>query len=168
LKFRAPSSVALCIVLKPPDSSLYLAPSREANRALPPDPFTTLLLRELEGATLVQLRRPSLDRVVEVTWAKPSVGSETLAVELLGKSANLLLLDSQRRVLGYAREMSSSFRAPVEGKPYLPPLPRKGWEAVTLDPTRVPEYLERFADVGPPPSAAAAFLRGLSPCLADD
>jgi predicted ribosome quality control (RQC) complex YloA/Tae2 family protein len=168
LGFATASHPDLLVCLRPPHSWMHRAGPRARVPALPPDPFTVLLGQELEGAGLERMERPGLDRVVETVWSTRSGGARTLVAELIGKSANLLLLDERRRVLGFAREMNSAFRMPVEGEPYRPPLARKGLEGATLDPSRVPEYLDRFAVEGTLLAAGAAFLEMLSPSLGGD
>ena len=168
LRFASTAADNLLICLRPPHPCLHRAEPRHPIHMLPPDPFAVLLERALEGARLERIHRPGLDRVVEMAWETPAGEGRIVVAELIGKSANLLLLDGQRRVMGYAREIGSAFRAPVEGQPYRPPVPRKGFEEITLDPARAGEYLERFAAEGSPLAAASAFLRGLSPPLGED
>jgi predicted ribosome quality control (RQC) complex YloA/Tae2 family protein len=168
LRFATAAGPHLLIRLRPPHPVLHPVSSRESAPELPPDPFASLLGRELEAAMLERVERPGFDRVVEASWKTRSGHRRILVAELIGKSANLLLLDERRKVLGFAREMASSFRIPVEGESYHPPVPRRGMEEITLDPARAGEYLERFAAEGSPLEAAAAFLRGLSPPLGGD
>ncbi len=168
LRFASSASDRLLVSLRPPHAALYRAEPRVPIRVLPPDPFASLLSRELEGARLSRIDRPWIDRVVEMSWEKPSGEGRTLVAELIGRSANLLLLEAGGTIAGYAREMASAVRAPEAGHPYRPPVPRPGLEGITLDPSRAAEYLERFAAEGIPLAAGAAFLRALSPPLGDD
>lgn len=168
LRFAPAPWTDLIVSLRPPQPCLYREPSRSAIPARPPDPWASLLARELEGATLLRLFRPSCDRVVEMLWETSDRETRTVVVELLGKSANLLLLDSDRKVVGYARGMASSFRAPVVGETYEPPIQRPGYTGVTWDPGRAAEYIGRFASGGALLDAAAAFVRGLSPALGNE
>jgi predicted ribosome quality control (RQC) complex YloA/Tae2 family protein len=168
LRFSTYPAARLLIRLRPPHPVLHRIDSASSPPWLPPDPFAVLLVREIEGARLDRIGRPGLDRVVETTWTAPSGEARILVAELLGKSGNLLLLDSRRRILGYAREMASAFRAPAEGALYRPPVQPEGMEGVTLEPRRAGEYLNRFAGGGSPLAAATSFLRGLSPPLAED
>jgi len=112
--------------------------------------------------------KPDCDRIVELAWETTTGAKRELAVELIGKSANLLLLDAGRLILGYAREMASTFRAPAPGRPYRPPAPRTGYEGMTWEPARAAEYIDRFAAAGTRAKAAATFLQGLSPALGED
>jgi len=168
LRFASAASDSLVISVRPPHPYLHRTMDRAPVRPSPPDPFCSFLARELEGATLRNLVRPSCDRSVEMVWENSSGEARVLVAELIGNSANLLLLDAERLVLAYARELRSTFRAPSVGKTYQPPIPPKGYEGVTWDPGRAPEYVDRFAFLGSPGEAAAGFLRGLSPSLGGD
>ncbi len=168
LRFSSPAADTLLLSLRPPHPYLHRAARSASLRAHPPDPFSVLLDAALGGARLERIHRPGLDRVVEMAWEAPEAGRRTLVAELIGKSGNLLLLDGDRRVLGYARQIASAFRAPEEGQPYRLPAARKGFEEITLDPARAGEYLERFASQGTSLAAASAFLRHLSPPLGED
>ena len=133
LRFASPAADRLLVRIRPPHSALHRRDPRVPSPALPPDPFTVLLHGELEGARLERIERPCLDRVVEMQWETRRGVSRTIVAELFGKAANVLLLDERRTVLGYARQMASAFRAPVEGRPYRPPAQQKGLEGITLE-----------------------------------
>jgi len=169
LRFDSRPPECLQISLRPPHPFLHRPDIRIPLRAIAPDPFCLLVTREIEGATLRAVAKPDCDRIVELDWETATGTRRALVVELIGKSANLLLLDAGRLVLGYARDMASAFRAPAPGRPYRPPAPRKGYEGMTWDPARAAEYIDRFAVAGGTQSeAAAAFLQGLSPALGED
>jgi predicted ribosome quality control (RQC) complex YloA/Tae2 family protein len=163
-----PSDDCLLFGLAPPHPFLFRADPRRRPEILPPDPFVLLVGRELSGKRLARIRMPDLDRVVEMEWESRAAGSRTLVAELLDKSANLLLLDAARSVLGYAKEIASVFRAPSVGEPYRGPNPRPGFAGMTLDPERAREYLERFAEGRSPRQAVAAVVGGFSPMLGAD
>ena len=154
--------------VRPPHAFFYRpAPSQRFHRQAP-DPFVSLLGRELSEASLTGLQAREGDRVLELTWRAKDGHPRFLVAELLGKSSNLLLLDEQRTILGYAREMASAFRAPRVGDPYRFPSPREGFEDITWDPSRATSYIDRFAGNDIERNrAAASFLRGLSPPLAE-
>jgi predicted ribosome quality control (RQC) complex YloA/Tae2 family protein len=168
LRFASPRADNLVLTLRPPHPALYRSAPGTRFRPRDPDPFLSLLARELEGALLTSLARRGSDRVVELRFERPGGETRELAAELLGKSGNLVLLDASRRVLGFARKLASAFRAPVVGEEYRAPIPRPGYEDVTWDPLRAGEYLSRFSRGGDPALAAAAFLAGLSRPLAED
>jgi predicted ribosome quality control (RQC) complex YloA/Tae2 family protein len=168
LRFDPSGGDCLLLGLAPPHPFLFRAEPRRRLEILPPDPFILLIGRELEGKRLARVRMPGLDRVVEMEWESRETGARILVAELLDKSANLLLLDPSRKILGYAKEIASAFRAPAVGEPYRSPNPRRGFDGITLDPARAREYLERFAEGRSPREAAAAVVGGLSPVLGAD
>src|SRR5213593_5099582 len=112
LRFATASGDNLKISLRPPHPALYRLPHRDTPRAIPPDPFAVTAARELEGFMLLGLSRRGCDRVVEMDWEGPHGMRRRLVAELMGRSGNLLLLDSEERLLAIAREMASAFRAP--------------------------------------------------------
>ncbi len=168
LRFATAAGDNLRISLHPPFPALYRLPHRETPETVPADPFSGIAARELEGAALVSLRRRGADRVVEMDWESASGSRRRLVAELLGKSANLILLDSENRVVAFARRMASAFRRPEEGKPYQPPLPRPGLEGASLDPRRVEPTLQRYDPSLTVEQAATGILQFLSPPLAAD
>ena len=168
LRFATAAGDNLRISLRPPFSALYRLPHRDTPETVPADPFSGIAARELEGAALITLRRRGADRVVEMDWETASGARLRLLAELLGKSANLLLLDSENRVIAFARKMASAFRRPEEGKPYQPPLPRPGLEGASLEPRRVESMLQRYDPSLSPGEAAIGVLQFLSPPLAED
>src|SRR5262245_8404635 len=168
LRFATAAGDNLLVSLRSPYPALYRLPHRDTPRAVEPDPFSGLAARELEGASLRGLSRHGCDRVVEMNWESPEGVRLKLVAELLGKSGNLLLLDSEDRVQAFARGMASTFRAPEVGKAYQPPVPRPGFEGATLDPDRVAGMLQLFDPSASPLESCVGFLKFLSPPLSVD
>ena len=168
LRFATAAGDNLRISLQPPFPALYRLPHRDTPETIPEDSFSGAAARALEGASLSAMSRSGADRVVKMDWETPSGDRYHLIIELLGKSANLLLLDYQSRVMAFARKMASAFRKPEEGRSYQPPLPRPGLEGASLDPRRVEAMLQRFNATLPPGEAAIGLLKFLSPPLAED
>lgn len=168
LRFATAAGDNLKITLAPPDPSLFRLPHRDTPKSVPPDPFSGLAAGELEGAMLEQVSHRGCDRVVEMDWVTPSGERRRLVAELIGKSANLLLLDAREHVIAFARKIASAFRAPREGEPYQPPVPRPGLEGATLDPDRLELLLARSAPGAGAFEAARRFLQGLSPVMGAD
>ncbi|MCI0569107.1 MAG: NFACT RNA binding domain-containing protein [Acidobacteria bacterium] len=168
LRFATAAGDNLKVSLRSPYPALYRLPHRDTPKTVEPDPFSGLAARELEGATLHGLSRRGCDRVVEMSWVSPEGGRRKLVAELLGKSGNLLLLDSEDRVAAFARGMASTFRAPEVGKAYQPPVPRPGLEGATLDPDQVEGMLRRFDPAASPLESSVGLLKFLSPSLSAD
>ena len=167
LRFATAAGDNLKISLRLPFPSLYRLPHRDTPKAADPDFFSGIAARELEGTVLREIARLGSDRVVRMSWERMDGEKRGLVAELLGKSANLILLDSQEKVIAFAREMDSAFRAPEAGKPYQAPVARPHLEGAPLDPARLDGWLARF----PPETAgeaSAEFFKFLSPPLAMD
>ncbi len=104
-------------------------------RENPPEPpmFCMLLRKHLTGARLLSLEQPDWDRVLLLTFAcldelgEPS--EKTLAAELMGRNANLVLIDGGGRVLDClhkADPMTAPKRPLLPGLFYaLPPAQEK-------------------------------------------
>ena len=102
----------------------------------PPQPpmFCMLLRKHLIGARILDVSQPELERMLLVkllTYNEFGEASEkTLAVELLGRNANLILVDAEGRILDAARrvdEEMSPVRQILPGLLYrLPPRPDAG------------------------------------------
>ena len=129
-------------------------------------PFASRLLAEAGGASLEGLHKEADERVVRFRFAGRA-GGRTLVAELLGRSANMVCLDAEGRVLAAARALNSAFRSPVEGEKYLPPPadPRAG--VLEAPPARV-EELMRAAGSEPleMEHALARGVRGLGALMA--
>ncbi len=132
---------------------------------VPPDRFAALLDREIGGAVLSGIETRPWDRIVEMRFRLPrrEAGAleRRLVVELLGRSANLILLDATGVILEASRDLKSRFRAPVPGELYRPPPGREAWADLPVGPEALRLIRERFGD-------PVAFLAKLSPLLADD
>src|SRR5215471_6323934 len=120
LRFATAPGDNLRISLRPPHPTLHRLPHRDTPKDIPPDSFSAIAERELMGATLKRISLHGWDRVVVMEWKSPEGVKRELVAELIGKSANLLLLDEGKRVLVFAREMASAFRAPEVGRVYQP------------------------------------------------
>ncbi|WP_456454957.1 NFACT RNA binding domain-containing protein [Thermovibrio sp.] len=82
-------------------------------------------LSQLKGAYVKEVLLPYPDRVVELILVKPVSAAEieklSLVLELTGKNANLLLLDSKRKIKFILRAAKTSVRELSINSPYSPP-----------------------------------------------
>jgi len=163
IRFATPARDALLIAVRPDLPRFHLSAAR--TRDEPPDPFAAFLDREIGGAVLASLRASVHDRLVDLRFRLPrredGALERRLVVELLGRSANMLLLDAGGSILGFCRPLESAFRAPAVGAPYRPPPGREAFAGLPPGPEALPILRGRFP--GP-----AAFLAPLSPLLARD
>lgn len=111
----------LLIACEPALPRIHLA-ARGAHHAPAQDhEFAARLNHHLTGAVLAGLAKDPSERIVRLLFAGPSGPGSSLVVELLGRSANALLVDRESRVLAMARQLKSAFRSPVIGEPYVAP-----------------------------------------------
>ncbi len=165
LRFATPGRENLMLSARPDLPRLHLLTRAGRVREEPPDRFSAFLDQEIGGAVLVALEKRPWDRIIEMRFrVQRREGGEAarrVVVELVGRSANILVLDPEGTILGYCRDLNSQFRAPVAGARYQPPPGREAYAA--LPPGPGPDDLARAGFDDP-----VAFLAPLSPILARD
>jgi predicted ribosome quality control (RQC) complex YloA/Tae2 family protein len=159
IRFANASRDNLLLSVRPDLPRLHLLVRERRAAEEPPDPFAALLDREIGGAVLTALDRRPWDRVVEMRFRIAGGGERRLVVELLGRSANLVLLDAGGTIQAAARDIRSAFRAPVPGSVYAPPPGREDFAGLPEGPEALPAIAARFG-------GAVPFLRRLSPLFA--
>ena len=96
------------------------------NPAVPPM-LCMLLRKKLVGAKLIALRQPALERIVYLEFdAKNELGDPillTLVAEMMGRNANLILLNEQGKVIDSIRrtDAADTTRIIMPGVTYFPP-----------------------------------------------
>lgn len=94
-------------------SSHFALASRSAN------PFLSLVRKHLFEAKLIDIRKPPLDRIVQLDFERSDATGEkvqaSLVLELTGRSANAYLLDSQGKSIGslFEREAARARGSPA-------------------------------------------------------
>lgn len=115
---RVPGHTHRLLISCEPDSArLHVTTRSQLNPPTPP-PFCQFLRAHFQGARIDDIRQISNDRIVELALTGKE-GTRMIVCELTGKSANLLILTADRRIL---RELSHQ-RALV-GQLYTPPITR--------------------------------------------
>src|SRR5262245_12446538 len=164
LRFANASRDNLLLSARPDLPRFHLVEARRVKEGLP-DRFAALLDQELAGAVLTALEKRPWDRVIELRFRLPrradGAAERRLVLELLGRSANLLLLDPQGMVLAFSHPLRSEFRAPAAGARYQPPPGREAFASVPLRPEAATVIRERFG-------GARQFLGAVSPLFARD
>jgi predicted ribosome quality control (RQC) complex YloA/Tae2 family protein len=96
--------------------------SRRSPGIKPPPPFVAALRKHLEEANVVFVRQRGLDRILEVGFFGPQ-GDFALVAELMGKHANVMLIDPGGRVVAAMKWVgpSRSRRPILPNRPYDPP-----------------------------------------------
>ncbi|MGV3616851.1 MAG: Rqc2 family fibronectin-binding protein [Fimbriimonas sp.] len=132
----------------------HLVTKRPANQASPPQ-FVSALRARIEGGRLLDVRQVQGDRILEIDVETPE-GIHRLIAELMGKHANLILVDAGGRVVAAAKWVgrSKSSRPIQPNTPYLlPPVMTGGAE---LKPS---PFLTRLTEaLGHPPVADGAVV----------
>ncbi len=105
----------LLLSIHPASTRIHLVTRALQNPPTPPA-FCQYLRAHLHGARIDDLRQEGRDRVVSLYLTTKS-GPQRLIAELTGNRANLLVLDSEQRVL---RDLNRS--TDMSGKPYQPPV----------------------------------------------
>ncbi len=120
LEIRAPGrTVRLLLSAEPGTARVHLLHSRPPNPQTPP-PFCQYLRAHIQGGRVERVERVEGDRIIRLGLTSKD-GPCTLIAALTGRSADLLLLDAEDRILNsliHGREKA--------GKPYSPPRPRPG------------------------------------------
>jgi len=102
LEIRKPGrSVTLLLSADPETARLHLISARPSNPPSPP-PFCQLLRAHLEGCRILAIEQLQADRIIRLKLMGRE-GNTQLVAELTGRSANLLLLDAEERILGALR-----------------------------------------------------------------
>ena len=127
LRLYAGRTVHLLIGADPHLPRLHLTPRPPANPPSPPA-FCMLLRKHLEGSRLVAARQgPDFDRWVRLDFAAPGPDEPArrrhLAVELLDRRANAILVDGEGRILDALRRLPAGAggRSLLPGSAYEPP-----------------------------------------------
>jgi len=116
LEIRTPGHThRLLLSAHPASTRLHLITRALQNPPVPPA-FCQYLRAHLHGARVDDLRQAGRDRIVALSLTTKA-GPQRLIAELTGNTANLLVLDSEQRLL---RDLNRS--TDMYGKPYQPPV----------------------------------------------
>jgi predicted ribosome quality control (RQC) complex YloA/Tae2 family protein len=117
LDVRVPgTTMRLLISIDPDQTGLHLVTRTHPNPAVPPA-FCRFLRARLAGARIDRIRQINEDRIVRLDLTA-STGTWSLVAELLGRQADLLVIDGDDRVLTTYRRAEHRL-----GRPYAPPQP---------------------------------------------
>jgi predicted ribosome quality control (RQC) complex YloA/Tae2 family protein len=108
----------LLISVHPQASRIHSAPL--GSDRIPCRDFCRLLRKHLTGGVVDGLNQVGSDRLVRIS-ARRGDDRFLLVAELMGRAANLVLLDGEERVIGAIKPSGSSGRRFRAGEPYCPP-----------------------------------------------
>lgn len=111
----------LLISVEPSASYVALTDSKMANPAEPPM-FCMLLRKYLSGAVLTDIRQNGCDRTIYFVFSAFNSSYEkvkrTLVAEIMGRHANLLLLDEEEKIIDCIKRASLDSRQALPGLKY--------------------------------------------------
>lgn len=117
------------------------------NPAVPPM-LCMLLRKKLVGAKLIALRQPALERIVYLDFdTKNELGDPvllTLVVEMMGRNANIILLNEQGKIIDSIRrtDAADTTRIIMPGVPYIPPQKSGDYDFLTHPPAEALQALQ--------------------------
>lgn len=146
----AGKNVKLLLSANPSQPRLHFTQQVRENPAEPPM-FCMLLRKHLTSARIISMHQPSLERIAEFTLeCLDELGDRVerkLILEVMGRQANLILLDSEGRITDCLRRVDgdiASKRQIMPGLFYRGPQPRPGVPPLI---GRELEFLGQTADV---------------------
>jgi predicted ribosome quality control (RQC) complex YloA/Tae2 family protein len=128
-----------------------------------------LLRKYVRGAVLASITQPPFERILRLGFEHPEWGGSTLAIEVMGRHSNIILIGPGERVLDAVKRVGpqlSPARPILPGHAYTPPPPQD-----KLPPPELTEYRLQQMLAGQPSGAQVAQtlvagLKGVSPLLA--
>lgn len=116
----------LYVSVEPASPRLYLIRRRTRDlekQSIPHAPFAQLMRSTLSGASLTQISKDPLDRIVRFTFQNDGV-FRRLVVQLTGRTADLFLLDELNRITAVLREQGKTRLGDIYVPPPRPPKER--------------------------------------------
>ncbi len=102
----------------------HLAATKPRRGLMTPTPLLLLLRKWVRGAHLDTVEQTPFERILTFTFDHPEEGTSYVVAEIMGRYANLLLLNAEHRIL-HAVKIVGPDRNPVRttrpGDPYRPP-----------------------------------------------
>jgi predicted ribosome quality control (RQC) complex YloA/Tae2 family protein len=130
----------------------------------------SLLRKYVQGGRVLRVWQPPFERILRLEVGHPA-GNTTLVIEVMGRHANVILVDEAGQVMDAVKRVGSrvSRRVVLPGQPYTPPPPRTGLAPTDLTELRLRRLLDEAAATDTRVTAWRALVRGVqgvSPLLA--
>ncbi|MBU0755935.1 MAG: NFACT family protein [Planctomycetes bacterium] len=114
----------LLLSVRPGLDRMHLTPRRSPKKnRVKQTAFAARVEEALQGARLGTLGMIGLDRIVRIAFQNPEGGMRFLVIELIGRHANLLVLDENDTILELIRSFKGKYRNLFIGEKYHPPIP---------------------------------------------
>ncbi|MFO7697512.1 MAG: NFACT RNA binding domain-containing protein [Anaerolineae bacterium] len=129
-------------------------------------PLQLLLRKHVEGARLVEITQPGLERLLRFTFSGVE-GTVDLVCEIMGRLSNVILVSADGVILDVAKRVPARinrYRTVLPGHPYVPPPPQDKLAVAALDAATLSAALE--SQPGPVFRLLVQAVGGMSPLLA--
>ncbi|NPA89868.1 MAG: fibronectin/fibrinogen-binding protein [Chloroflexi bacterium] len=144
--------------------------SRKPRRGLlTPTPLLLLLRKWVRGAHLDRVEQVPFERVLTFTFDHPEEGTSYLVAEIMGRHANLLLLDATRRILQAIKVVGpdrNPHRTTRPGDFYQPPPPQAKTSPLAVTEKDLRGWIREAKAQHPVWRILVARIMGISPLLA--
>lgn len=144
----------------------FLSEARWRRGDDPPTPLALAVAARLEGARLAQVVQPPWERILRLTFT--AAEPYQLVAELMGRLANLILIDAAGTVLAAAHPVTAAMsraRQVLPGQPYRPPPSPEGKTPDVVAAAEIADWLAA-EPAAPAWRTLVRRLRGLSPLAA--
>jgi len=131
-----------------------------------PSPLSLLLKKHVDGARLMAISQPELERVLRLCF-EGEHGEVHLICELMGNLSNLILVDGQGRIMEAAKRVPASlnrYREVLPRRAYVPPPPQSKLHPLAASPSDLFAALQTSEE--PMARRLAQAVAGVSPLLA--
>jgi predicted ribosome quality control (RQC) complex YloA/Tae2 family protein len=152
------------------DLGRLLLVSEKLRRGVEKETGMLLLLRKyVRGATLSAITQPPFERILHLAFDHPEWGSTELAVEVMGRHSNVILVGPGNRMLDAVKRVGphlSPTRPILPGQPYTPPPPQNKLSPFDLTEYRLQQILADAEESAQVWQVLVRGLQGMSPLLA--
>jgi predicted ribosome quality control (RQC) complex YloA/Tae2 family protein len=153
---------------------IYLTASPAKPLPEPPN-FCMLMRKYAAGAFVTSIEQVGMDRILHIGLDSSEHGKLTLILEIMGKHSNLILVNSEAKILGAAKHVGSSisrYRQVLPGRDYIPPPGEPKIDPRSLDAPALDRLWEASFKDQPDAPAIRQWLMdkfsGFGPFLADE
>ena len=151
---------------------IYLTDQAKPNPVVAPN-FCMLLRKHLNSARILDITQPGLERIINIEIEHldemGDICRKTLAVEIMGKHSNIILIDDKQTVVDSIKHVSgfvSSVREVLPGREYFIPKTSEKFDPLNTDwDTFSTQVCEKPAAIG---KAIYSAYTGISPLLANE
>ena len=160
----------LVVSSHPQWSRVHLVEQKPRRGLATPSPLLLLLRKWVRGAHLDKVEQPvPFERILVLTFDHPEEGTSHLVAEVMGRYANILLLDGSKRIL-QATKVVGPDRNPVRttrpGDPYRPPPPQAKLSPLAVTEKHLRGWIAEAKAHHPVWRILVAHVAGISPLLA--